>query len=247
MNTENDTVILSSVLKQTLVVIPAYKEEKHIANIVSQIHELGFIVVVVNDASPDLTAEKAEKAGAIVLNHPFNMGVAVVLQTGYKYALEHGYNYVINLDGDGQHDPNDSIALLTALIKNNADIVIGSRFLNVGHYSMPLFRFIGKNFFSFLIKIFTKQHITDPTSGYRALSHKVLSLWATEKFADEYPDADMLILSSRNNCKIMEYGVTMYPNTTNQSMHSGVIKPLYYAFRMCVGIIIALIGGIKTS
>lgn len=238
---------LAKVIKKTLVIIPAYREEKHIGFIVSKLQKLGFDVLVVNDASPDGTAKKAKEANAIVLSHPFNMGVAVALQTGYKYALLNGYTYIINLDGDGQHNPDDSIFLLHALVSTNADIVIGSRFLSIGNYTMQPFRFIGKKFFSFLIKIITGQRITDPTSGYRALSHKALFLWSSEKFADEYPDADMLILSHRNGCKIIEIGVTMYQNTTDQSIHSGIIRPIYYMFRMCVGVVMAFIGGIKTS
>lgn len=243
----SNNIYIYEIIRETLVIIPAYKEEKHIGCIVRKLRKLGFDVLVVNDASPDATAKKAEEAKAIVLSHPFNMGVAVALQTGYKYALLNGYKYIINLDGDGQHNPDDSILLLHTLVTNNADIVIGSRFLNVGNYTMQPFRLIGKNFFSFLIKILTGQKITDPTSGYRALSHHALSLWASEKFADEYPDADMLILSYRNSCKIIEVGVAMYQNTTDQSIHSGVIRPIYYIIRMCIGVVMAFIGGTKIS
>lgn len=229
-NTKNNKV---------LAIIPGYKEEKNIARVVAELKRYDFDILVVNDASPDKTREEAEKAGATVVTHPYNMGYAVALQTGYKYALKNNYDTIIQLDGDGQHNPADSQAMLEHLRKNVADAVIGSRFLGVGDYKMQGLRFFAKSFFCLLIKLITGKTITDPTSGYQALSKRILKLYSTDVFADEYPDADMLILAIRSGYKIEELGIAMRHNDTGQSMHSGVIKPAYYIARMLIGVFMA--------
>jgi glycosyltransferase involved in cell wall biosynthesis len=232
-------------MNKCLVIIPAYKEQLNIGTVVAELRRYGYPILVVDDSSPDETSAKAAEAGALVVRHPYNMGYAVALQTGYLYAIHNGYDKVVQLDADGQHSPTDVPQLLQHLRDNALDIVIGSRFLGVGSYAMQGMRFIGKSLLCALIRWKTGKIITDPTSGYQALSHKTLTLYTSEVFADEYPDADMLILAIRYGCSIEEIGVTMRHNDTGQSMHSGIIRPIYYMFRMLIGIFIASIRSLE--
>ncbi|MDR0476891.1 MAG: glycosyltransferase family 2 protein [Desulfobulbaceae bacterium] len=224
---------------KTLAVIPAFNERKNIAQVVAGVRKYISTVLVVDDASLDDTAQEAISAGAIVVRHPYNLGYAAACQTGYKYALADNYERVVQLDGDGQHDVEDIPKLLSEL-DHGANMVIGSRFSGVGDYSMQKMRHIGKNFFSLLIRLSTKQEVRDPTSGYLAFSKPVLELFVSDMFADEYPDADMLILAMRHGHKVVETGVSMQHSNTGQSMHAGLIGPAYYMLRMSIGVLTAI-------
>src|SRR5262245_35309001 len=118
-------------LPKTLVIIPALNEEDSIADVIARARKQlpHADVVVVNDGSTDETASRAESAGAIVLHHPFNLGIGASVQTGFLFADAQGYEIVIRNDGDGQHNAQDVPALLAELAKGEADQVIGSRFL----------------------------------------------------------------------------------------------------------------------
>ena len=225
---------------KTLAIIPAYNEQKNITQVVTGVKKHISDVLVIDDASKDNTAQKAASAGAFVVRHPYNLGYAAGCQTGYKFALANSYEQVVQIDGDGQHDPEDIPKLLSQL-DSGADMVIGSRFHGVGDYTMQKLRRIGKDYFSMLIKLCTKKDVRDPTSGYLALSKHVIKLFASDMFADEYPDADMLILALRHGFKVAETGVSMYHSNTGQSMHSGFIGPAYYMLRMSIGVLVVLL------
>jgi len=231
---------------KTLAVIPAFNEHKNVARVVAGVKKHISAVLVIDDASHDNTTQEAAKSGALVVRHPYNLGYAVACQTGYKYALANNYDRVVQLDGDGQHDPEDIPKLLSPL-DSGADLVIGSRFSGVGNYSMQKMRRIGKNFFSLLIRLSTKKEVLDPTSGYLAFSKPVLELFTSDAFADEYPDADMLILALRHGHSIIETGVSMRHNNTGQSIHAGLISPAYYMLRLSLGVLAALLADTRKS
>jgi glycosyltransferase involved in cell wall biosynthesis len=218
-----------------LAVIPAFNEQKNISEVVLGTRKYISDVLVIDDASTDSTCDEAYKAGAVVIRHPYNLGPAVAYQTGYKYALSHGYSQVVQLDGDGQHDPDD-IPDLLALLEKGVALGIGSRFSGVGKYAMPKLRLFGKTFFSALIRWLTGHGIADPTSGFRAFTKPVLELFVTDIFADEYPDADMLILALRFGHIVGETGVSMRHSNTGKSIHAGILGPAYYMLRMSIGI-----------
>ena len=159
-----------------LVLIPALNEERNIASVIQDVRKeiTEATILVINDGSVDATASKARQAGAKVLSHPFNMGYGVALQTGYKYALKYGFDCVVQMDGDGQHDPRYIDLLIQELDTGKADIVIGSRFLVKGKHTIPLIRRIGMGFFGFIAGLLCGQTITDPTSGYQALSRRAV-------------------------------------------------------------------------
>jgi glycosyltransferase involved in cell wall biosynthesis len=227
---------------KTLVIIPAFNEEKQIATVVHQVKREvpEALVLVVNDGSSDQTEARALASGAKVLSHPFNMGYGVTLQTGYKYALKYGFEYVLQMDGDGQHDPRYLPALLKEVKEGSADIIVGSRFLGEGDYQAPRVRKIGIHLFRFIASRLCGQKITDPTSGYQALNRRAIKFCAQDCFPGDYPDADVLVMFHRAGLSIHEVPVQMHQNSHGHSMHSG-LKPLYYTYKMFLSIALNLL------
>jgi len=223
--------------KKVLIVIPAFNEAGPIASVIQQVRKEipEAQIVVVNDGSTDETEKKAKAAGARVLSHPFNMGYGVSLQTGYKYALKNGYGYVLQMDGDGQHDPRYLPLLLKEVQDGIVDVAIGSRFLGEGGYKAPFLRRVGMKLFGFIAGRLSGQRITDPTSGYQALSRRAIEFCTRDAFPGDYPDADVLIMLHRAGLRFREVPVSMHPSLNGQSMHSG-IKPFYYIYKMCLSI-----------
>lgn len=229
-----------------LVVIPAYNEGKLIAKVVQDIRRAapGYDILVVNDGSRDDTAAAAASAGAIVLSHPFNMGYGVAIQTGYKFAFANGYDFLAQIDGDGQHDPCHLPHLLAPVMAGETDFAIGSRFLNEQSYDPSLARRLGMAFFRKIVSLVTGSRITDSTSGYQAFNREVMGFFTTEVFPCDYPDADMLITLHLAGFSIKELPVRMYANAQGKSMHSG-LKPFYYIFKMLLSIFVTLLRSHK--
>ena len=226
-----------------LVIIPAYNEEKSIFRVVSSVKDEypDLTVVVIDDGSDDNTAEIARQAGGTVLCHPFNMGYGVTIQTGYKYALSGNYKYLVQIDGDGQHETKDIETLLENLADGSCDIVLGSRFLGSISYKSTLYRHIGTLFFRNFLRLFSITKITDPTTGFQAMNRKVLKIFAQDSFPCDYPDADVIIMLSKLNIRIKEVPVRMYNNHNDKSMHSNPFNVLYYLFKIILSIGLTLL------
>jgi glycosyltransferase involved in cell wall biosynthesis len=246
-NLENrDGNILADVQKRgtrkILVLIPALNEEERIATVVQQVKEQvpEAQIVVVNDGSSDRTEQMALAYGAKVLSHPFNMGYGVALQTGYKYALRNGFDFLLQMDGDGQHDPRYLRALLKEVEGGEVDVAIGSRFLGVGDYHAPLLRRMGTTLFGFIASLLSGQKFTDPTTGYQALGRRAIEFCVDDSFPGDYPDADVLVMLHRAGLRIREVPVIMNPNMNGRSMHSG-LKPLYYVYKMFLSLFLNLL------
>jgi glycosyltransferase involved in cell wall biosynthesis len=229
-----------------LVLIPAYNEAKAIAATIDKVREVvpDADLLVVNDGSRDATAAVAAAAGATVLSHAFNMGYGVTIQTGYKYAWENGYGYLVQLDGDGQHDPAFIPALLAPVLADQTDFALGSRFLDLNSYRPSFTRRLGILFFRRLVSVLIGREITDPTSGYQAFNREVICFFTADIFPCDYPDADMLVTLNLAGFRIREVPVRMFANAAGTSMHSGV-KPLYYLFKMCLSILVTLLRNRK--
>ncbi|MFH0795420.1 MAG: glycosyltransferase family 2 protein [bacterium] len=223
---------------KTLLVIPAYNEQKTLPDVLRQVRAVmpDLDVLVVDDGSSDRTARLARAAGVQVLSHPFNMGYGVAVQTGFKAAFERGYERVAQMDGDGQHDPNDLPKLLGALEESNADLVLGSRYLGRANYRIPFVRKLGMKIFAALASAMIGQKITDPTTGYQAFTRRVLGFFCSDLYPVDYPDADLLIMVHYRRLRICEVPVTMGPNPEQRSMHSGILRPMYYVFKMFLSI-----------
>jgi hypothetical protein len=229
-------------LSDTLIIIPAFNEAPGIAAVIDEIRAQApdFDILVINDGSQDKTANAAREAGAIVLSHNFNMGYGVTIQTGYKFAYEKGYKYIIQIDGDGQHDPSFMEQLLEPVRKGDIDFTLGSRFLWFDSYRPSFSRRLGILFFRKLVTVIIGREITDPTSGYQAFNRDVMKFFTTDIFPYDYPDADMLITLNLAGFRMREIPVRMFANPTGKTMHSGA-KPLYYMVKMCLSIFVTLL------
>ena len=223
--------------KRLLIIIPAHNEEKHLTELLSHVKLKApdVDIAIINDGSTDNTAMVARQTGAKVLSLVVNMGYGIALQTGYKYALRKGYHYLVQMDADGQHGIDSLPDLIAEITRDEADIVVGSRFLGKLQYEIPWQRRMGMYLFSFITSICIKQKITDPTSGFQAINSKVMCYYAQKTFPSDYPDADVLIMANRAGFKIKEVPVVMYGSVTKKSMHSG-LKPVYYIYKMFLSI-----------
>lgn len=224
------------------IIVPTYNEEKNIAAVISDIKKYSEDdIVVIDDGSTDSTAEIARKVGAFVIRHPFNMGYGVALQTGYKYALKHHYDVLVQMDGDGQHSAKFIPELFKEVESSKCDVAIGSRFLAQSEYRTGLFKSAGIKIFRRIIWWITCEKITDPTSGYQCLNRKVFEFFADDLFPYDYPDANVIIMLHRAGFKIKETQAEMMPNPEERSMHRGIFTISYYFFKMFLSIFITLI------
>ena len=219
-------------MSERLLVIPAYQEAERLGAVLEAVADagVGCEVVVVDDGSRDDTAEVARRAGARVLRHPWNLGYGAALQTGYKYALERGAAFVVQMDADGQHDPADVPALLSAVECGDCDLVVGSRFLGRGEYRMGALRALGRRVFQAIARA-AGLALSDPTSGFQAMNRRVLEVYATDFFPTDYPDLDVLLAAWRHGLRIGERPVRMRPGTRASTLHGG-LRSIYYVYKM---------------
>jgi hypothetical protein len=166
------------------------------------------------------------------------MGYGGALQTAYKYAFRNGFDALIQMDADGQHDPKSIANLLEHL--NDADVVVGSRFLEQTSYPMSPLRRLGCRLLSCIGQTLVGIRITDPTSGFQALSRKALGIAIQDYYPMDYPDLDVLILMHRFQLKVAEIPVKMYPAADKTGMHEG-LQVWYYAFKMILSILVMIL------
>lgn len=239
---------LESKKKEVLIIIPAYNEEAKIRSVIESLEapEISEIadILVMNDASKDATKLIVKEMNHPVVTHVFNLGYGSGLQVGYKYATRRGYNYVIQMDADGQHDPSNVINLYNALKTADADgrypdIVIGSRFVEGSvSFPVPITKKIAFCVFRNMIKWGGGQKIMDPTSGLQGLNRRTFLYYAGfSHFDDKYPDANMLMQMLMLGYKVEEIPCVMHARTDGESMHSGIIKPMIYMFRMTISMV----------
>lgn len=217
--------------------MPAFNEAGRIRRALQEVRsQVKGDLLVVDDGSSDDTAAEARRGGARVAVHAVNLGYGAALQTGYRYALRHGYDAVLQLDADGQHAPASIPRLIAGL--SGADVVVGSRFLDEGSYRPPLARRLGMWLFGLVASALCGQRITDPTSGFQAVSREALRFYAHERYPVDYPDADVLAMVVRSGLRLAEVPVRMLASSDGKSMHGGLIKPLYYVFRMSLALLL---------
>ena len=228
-------------MAEVLLVMPAYNEEKSIEKVLQKIHSDGLDIVVIDDGSDDKTKEIVDRNNIKVISHPFNLGYGGALQTGFKYASKKNYEYVIQFDADGQHDPEDICHMIDELKKGQADIVIGSRFLGKGNFKAGFLKKVVIVFMRFLIKAFAKTNITDPTSGFKGLSKRTYLYYAAMgNFPSDYPDADVLIQMLRLHFKVTEIPINVVNRNNGTSMHSG-LRPMIYLVKVLLSIMAILL------
>lgn len=202
---------------KVLVIIPAYNEERFIGSVVLKVRQHAESVIVVDDGSTDGTAEIAQAAGAVVVKHPTNKGKGAALNTGFQRARQLEPEVVVLLDGDGQHLPEEVPILIAPVVRGEADIVIGSRYLQK-RSQVPAHRVWGHQAFNWLTNIISGTRITDSQSGYRAFSARALELisFNSESFSVE---SEMQLLARQHNLRLAEVSVTIrYPDKPKRSV-----------------------------
>lgn len=219
---------------RSLLIIPAFNEERSLPGVLTDVRRTlpSMEILVIDDGSSDNTTRVAREAGATVVRHPFNLGYGAAIQTGYKYADRKGFDAVLQMDADGQHDPASLPALLDCLQRGEADVAIGSRFLQDSGYDMGPARSAGRLFFQRVLLFFGGPTITDPTSGLQALSRRAFSFCCSDFYPADFPDIDVLLLIHRAGFRIVEVPVAMRASPPGrETMHAGM-QAFYYPYKM---------------
>jgi glycosyltransferase involved in cell wall biosynthesis len=232
----------AAVFERVLVVIPAHNEEESLPATLAAVREHlpGAAVVVIDDDSADRTAEIADVAGAEVVTLPCNLGYGGAVQAGFKYALAHGFEVVLQIDADGQHDPASARALLAPVLAGETEVAIGSRFLGEAKYPIPALRRLGMRLFARIVTFVARQRFTDPTSGYQALGRRAIEFFAHDNYPTDFPDADTIILLVLAGFRVREVPVVMRARSAGSSMHSN-LKAGYYVSKMFLAIAMVLL------
>lgn len=218
---------------KTLIVIPAFNEEKNLPSLIKEIKKYGFEYLIINDSSTDGTSGLAKASNFNILNLPINMGLAGVTRIGFMYAKDNNYDCVVCIDGDGQHDPK-YISSLTKEIENGNDYVIGSRF--VDKRKKLSMRMIGSSILTFLIKVKTGKTIKDPTSGMRALGKEVINEFANSMNYYAEPDAATHLLKKRY--KVKEVQVEMNDRQNGESYFISPLKSIKFMLSEVISILL---------
>ncbi len=221
-----------------LIIIPAYNEEETIASVLEDIadHMETASVVVVDDGSQDATPLIARKMGAVVLQHPFNMGVGAAMQTGFKYALQNGYTICVQVDADGQHPASEIPKLLEPIKRGEANVVVGSRFLEPSDYRPSIARGMGIGLFSRVVSAILDTRITDATSGFRAVDLNAIR-FLKDVYPDDYPEVEALVLLHKGGFDIMEVPVKMRSRQGGKSSITAT-RSLYYLIKVLLAIMV---------
>jgi hypothetical protein len=224
--------------KSLLVLVPALNEEGAIGSVVKAIHEAvpGVPVLVVDDCSTDSTASVARAAGAEVISLPRHLGLGGCVQTGYKLAFELGYDYVVRVDGDGQHEAGDIPRIYQRLIESGAHMVIGSRYVNGNGSYVTATRGIGITFFRWMLRIILGRAVTDPTSGFVGVNRTALQVFS-RTFPLEYPEIEALVVLQRRRFRFEEVPCRMHPRTTGRSSITS-LKAIYYILHVLLGVVV---------
>ena len=224
-----------------LVIVPAHNEEASLARTLDELRctAPSMDVLVVDDGSRDATSRIAREHGVAVVRHPINLGVGGALQTGFRWAVDHGYDVGVQLDADGQHDPAYLQALTDPVRQGACDVSIGSRYVSRSAYRAPATRRLGMLLFSAVVRMVVGQRITDTTSGFRAYGRRVMEVCQHE-FPKDFPDAPLLIALSRRGFRLREVPVEMRERQAGKSFYT-LGKSLYYPYKNLLASLMAWI------
>lgn len=228
--------------EKILAVVPAFNERGNISRTVKEIRQWAPTVdiLVIDDGSCDATALEAGQAGGMVVSLPFNLGIGGAVQTGFQYARRHGYDIAVQVDGDGQHDASYLEKLVEPLIRGEADMVVGSRFLERSEGFRSSFgRRMGIRFFVHLINALTGVRVSDPTSGFRAYNRKMIDLFSGY-YPHDFPEPEAIVVAQQAGARITELPVVM---RARESGNSSIryFKTLYYMAKVTLAILLHMI------
>ena len=229
---------------KVLLIIPAHNEGRNLGYVLERVNQYRdrYDALVIDDASTDNTAQVAHEYRIPVVRLAANLGIGGAVQTGLRYAVENGYDAAVQIDGNGQHDPDWVESLLAPIAAGEADCVVGSRYMRNcpdTSYRTPLARRIGMIVSSAILSVIVGQRITDTTSGFRALNRCACEYFATE-YPIDFPDAEALLMLHLAHYKIKEVPATMQLRRSGHSSTT-LAESVLYPVRMMIGIAGALL------
>jgi glycosyltransferase involved in cell wall biosynthesis len=221
-----------------IVIVPAYNEQDNLPGLVDKLRrvEPKLDILIINDRSQDQTARICRELKVNTIHLPCNLGIGGAVQTGYKYAQLHEYDYAVQVDGDGQHDPKFIADIMQPLFAGQADLVIGSRYINKVGFQSTVMRRVGIKYFSFLIKLLIQQKVKDPTSGFRACNARVIDLFS-RFYPEDYPEPESIVFIKRNGYTIKEIPVIMQERLGGISSIKS-FRTIYYMIKVSLAILI---------
>ncbi|MEW6457434.1 MAG: glycosyltransferase family 2 protein [Acidobacteriota bacterium] len=225
-----------------IVIIPAFNEEKNIEKVLLSVKEFcpDFDVVVINDGSTDKTSELTRKFDFVnVIDLPVNIGIGGAVQTGFIYSERNNYDITVQVDGDGQHKPSEVKKIIEPILKNEADVIIGSRFIEKVTFRSSLLRRIGIKLFYLTNKILLREEITDSTSGFRAYNRKAIEI-LSRNYPDDYPEPEAIYILKRKGIKIKEVHVEMEERIGGRSSIS-FFRAVYYMTKVFLSIFVLML------
>ena len=237
-NTWKELVDEMDASKKVLIIIPAYNEEENIEKVVDNLirNFPQYDYIIVNDGSTDGTKMVCQRKRYEVLNLSINMGIGGAVQTGYCYAWDNDYDIAVQIDGDGQHDVGFLENMIRYMEEEQADCVIGSRFMEKEGFQSSGLRRTGIKFLSILGWILTGVRIRDITSGYRLVNRRFIHIFAQDYPAD-YPEPEAMVITAVHRGKIVEYPVIMRQREGGTSSIT-LKKSIYYMFKVTLAMLI---------
>ncbi len=235
-----DAVLAQIAELRRIAIVPALNEEEAVGRVIDELRAFdpGFDIVVVDDGSTDRTAGIAADRGAHVLRLPFNLGIGGAVQTGYRYAFEHGYDIAVQVDGDGQHDPAQLPAILGPVVAGEADLCVGSRFASGTGYQSSFTRRMGIRLFAWVVSAVVRQKVTDTTSGFRAVNRKGIALFAAD-YPHDYPEVEATIMCVKHKLRLHEVPVAMRERAGGASSITA-LRSIYYMTKVLLAIFVGL-------
>ncbi|OWA36256.1 glycosyl transferase family 2 [Saccharibacillus sp. O16] len=224
-----------------LLIIPAFNERDNIGSLLLSLREQGLEALVINDGSTDDTAAVCASIGANIVSLPCNLGIGGAVQTGYKYAYTQGYDIAIQFDGDGQHRAEFVPDLIAPLLAGQADLSIGSRYIEKEGFQSTFLRRAGIRYFSRLIRLISGQTVTDPTSGFRAVNREIMAMFA-QQYPTDYPEPESIVHVLRLGGRVTEVPVLMSERVGGRSSIRS-FRSVYYMIKVSLAILIDALRG----
>ncbi|MCX7974792.1 MAG: glycosyltransferase family 2 protein [Candidatus Aminicenantes bacterium] len=225
-----------------IAIIPAFNEERNIEGVILSLRQYqpDFDIVVINDGSTDETSTIARKTGqAVIIDLPANVGIGGAVQTGFLYSLRKNYDLAIQIDGDGQHEASEIQKIIEPILTNQADMVIGSRFLLPSKYRSTWLRRLGIKIFSLLNLIFLGEKFTDSTSGFRAFNRRAIEILSRE-YPDDFPEPEAIFLLKKKGLRIVEVPVSMKIRQSGKSSLT-FFRSIYYMIKVLLAISVSML------
>lgn len=223
-----------------LAIMPAFNEEGSVGAVIDEIRAFDpdFEIVVIDDGSGDRTSEVARSRGVHVVTLPFNLGIGAAVQTGFRFARANAFDLAVQIDADGQHDPSELPVVLAPLLAGEADFVVGSRFTDVRGFRSSFARRLGIRLFALIVSAIARQHLTDTTSGFRAVNRRGIALFAAD-YPHDYPEVETTVMVVKHRLRVKEVPVRMRERASGRSSITA-LRSVYYIFKVLLALFIDL-------